>query len=82
MIIFLIILLGVGYLWVYRFESLPSGEAGNDVFVWGCWAHRVCVLTDNGEAIEWRCDNTMEIDGSSSNTNSGVSIRKHMRDAI
>ncbi|RYO79164.1 hypothetical protein DL771_010808 [Monosporascus sp. 5C6A] len=82
MAIFLVTLLGVGYLWMYRFEPLLSGEAGSDVFVWDRWTHRVCALTDNGEATEWRCDNAMETDGSSSNTNSDVSIRKRMRDAV
>ena len=82
MAIFLVTLLGVGYLWMYRFEPLLSGEAGSDVFVWDRWTHRVCALTDNGEATEWRCDNAMETDGSSSTTNSDVSIRKRMRDAV
>ena len=75
-------LVGAGYLWMYRFEPLLSGEAGSDVFVWDRWRHRVCALTDSGAATELRCDNAMETDGGSNNTNSDVSTRTRMRDAV
>ncbi len=81
MAILVFALVGAGYLWMYRFEPLLSGEAGSDVFVWDRWTHRVCALTDDGAATEWRCDNAMETDGSGSgNTSSDVSTRLRMRD--
>jgi hypothetical protein len=46
------------------------------------WRHRVCALTDSGAATELRCDNAMETDGGSNNTNSDVSTRTRMRDAV
>jgi hypothetical protein len=49
--------------------------------VWDRWTHRVCALTDSGEATELRCDNAMETDGSGS-SNSDVSTRLRMRDAM
>lgn len=82
MVIFLVILLGVGYLWMYCFELLFFGEVGSDVFVWDCWIYCVCVLIDNGEVMEWCCDNVMEIDGFSSNINLDVLICKCMWDVV
>ncbi|AKZ29004.1 MULTISPECIES: hypothetical protein [Ralstonia solanacearum species complex] len=78
-------LVGAGYLWMYRFEPLLSGEAGSDVFVWDRWRHRVCALTDRGEATELRCDNAMETDGGSVGNAGGgsdVSTRVRMRDTL
>ncbi|MHA6848390.1 hypothetical protein [Ralstonia syzygii] len=76
-------LVGAGYLWMYRFEPLLSGDAGSDVFVWDRWRHRVCALTDRGEATELRCDNAMETDGgNASSSGSDVSTRVHMRDTL
>ena len=76
-------LVGAGYLWMYRFEPLLSGEAGSDVFVWDRWTHRVCALSDTGAATEWHCDNAMDTEGASGNTNnSDVSTRLRMRDAV
>ncbi len=76
-------LVGAGYLWMYRFEPLLSGEAGSDVFVWDRWTHRVCALSDTGAATEWHCDNAMDTDSANGNTNnSDVSTRLRMRDAV